>query len=277
MKRILGLVMVLGFAGALIGMAQEAKLGSFPDPKSSNDESLTLDEYIRLGLPAYDRLWSGDDMVKAEKVLTLVSQKGYRQLPRYKSERSGKAFDRLTSAQNLDFFKDRTFPLNARFPLLINYFQSSNQVFKLYLAGFLKNDVSDSEMVELLGAQLRSALVLLEIVDEFLPTIKKDDPKYQVRMQGLDQMKRGLASVVAGGLKTLTERESYRASELVRLVGYMQETFPQIVLRLPDGSRTETLFRLDKLQDDPALKDIQPGLRELRSKVKAAVEKASIP
>jgi hypothetical protein len=96
-------------------------------------------------------------------------------------------------------------------------------------------------------------------------------------MQGLDQMKRGLASVVAGGLKTLTERESYRASELVRLVGYMQETLPQIVLRLPDGSRKETLFRLDNLQDDPALKDIQPGLRELRSKVKAAVEKASIP
>ncbi len=88
MKRILGLVMVLGLAGALIGMAQEAKLASAPDPKSSNDESLTLDEYIRLGLPAYDRLWSGDDMVKAEKVLTSVSQKGYRQLPRYKSRLS---------------------------------------------------------------------------------------------------------------------------------------------------------------------------------------------
>ncbi len=40
MKRILGLVMVLGFAGALIGMAQEGKLGSFPDPKSSIDECL---------------------------------------------------------------------------------------------------------------------------------------------------------------------------------------------------------------------------------------------
>ena len=37
MKRILGLAMVLGLVGALIGMAQEAKLASAPDPKSSND------------------------------------------------------------------------------------------------------------------------------------------------------------------------------------------------------------------------------------------------
>jgi hypothetical protein len=238
---------------------------------------LTADEYLRLGLPAQDREWSGDDMGKAEKVLASVAQKGYRQLPRYKSERSGEVFERLTSPQNLDLFKNRTLPLDARFPQALNYFQASNQVLKLYLAGFLKKDVRDSELVELMGSQFRSTVVMLELVDEFVPTIKKDDPKYEVRMQGLDQMKRGLASVVAGGLQTITERESYRGSELVRLVGYMQETFPLIVPRLPPGARTETVLRLKKMQDDPALKDLQPGLGELHSKVKAAVEKGAAP
>jgi hypothetical protein len=113
--------------------------------------------------------------------------------------------------------------------------------------------------------------MMLDLVDEFLPTIKKDDPNYQIRMQGLDQMKRGLASVVAGGLQTLTERESYRDSELVRLAGYMQETFPRIVPSLPPGTRTETLLRLERMQEDPALKNLQPELRGLHSKVKAAV------
>jgi hypothetical protein len=124
-----------------------------------------------------------------------------------------------------------------------------------------------------MGAQFRATVVVLELVDEFLPTLKKDDPKYQVRMQGLEQMKRGLASVVAGGLQTITERESYRGSELARLVGHMQETFPLIVSRLPLDVRTETLIRLEKLQADPAMKDLQPGLRELHLKVKASVPK----
>jgi hypothetical protein len=255
----------------------DSKGGEPADPKGSGDESLTSEEYLRLGMPAQDRDWFGGDMVNAEKILASLAQQGYRQLPRYKSERSGEMFARLTSPQNLDLFKNRTLPLDARFPQALNYFQASNQVFKLYLAGFLKKEVRDSELVELMGAQFRSTVVMLELVDEFLPTIQKDDPKYQVRMQGFDQMKRGLASVVAGGLQTLTERESYRGSELVRLVGYMQETFPLIVPRLPPGARTETLLRLAKMQDDPALKDLQPGLGELHSKVKASVEKAAGP
>jgi hypothetical protein len=238
---------------------------------------LTAEEYLRLGLPAHDREWSGDDMAKAEKVLTLLTQKGYRQLPRYKSERSGEMFARLTSSQNLRLFKNRTLPLDARFPQALRYYQASNQVSKLYLSGFLKKDVRDSELVEIMGSMFRSTVVIFDLVDEFLPTIKKDDPTYQVRMQGLDRMKGGLASIVAGGLLTLTEKEFYRRSELVRLVAYMQETFPRIVPRLPPGSRTETLLRLEKMQKDPALKDLQPGLRELYSKVKASVKKGSNP
>ena len=59
-------------------------------------------------------------------------------------------------------------------------------------------------------------------------------------MQGLEKMKFGLAGLVAGGLQTLTERESYRKGELIRLVGYMQESFPLIVPQLPPGARRET-------------------------------------
>jgi hypothetical protein len=53
----------------------------------------------------------------------------------------------------------------------------------------------------------------------------------------------------------------------------MQETFPLIVSRLPLNARAETLSRLEKLQADPAMKDLQPGLRELHLKVKASVPK----
>lgn len=262
--------------------AQSSKLADQPggqnsnapaDPKAPRDESLTSEEYIRLGLAAPDREWSGNDIVEAEKIFASLAHKGYQQLPRYQSERSGEIFARLTSPQNLNLFRNRSLPLDARLPQSLSYLQASNQILKLYLSAFLKKEVRDSELVELIGAQFRATVVVFELVEEFLPTLKKDDPKYQVRMQGLEQMKRGLASVVAGGLQTITERKSYRGSELARLVGYMQETFPLIVSRLPLDARTETLIRLEKLQADSAMKDLQPGLRELHLKVKASVPK----
>ena len=247
------------------------------DPKAPSDESLTPEEYIRLGLPAHDRDWSADDMVRAEKVLASLAQKGYRHLPRYKSERSGEMFARLTSPENLDLFRNRSLPLEGRFPQALAYLQASNQINKLYLSAFQKKDVRDSEFVELVGALYRLTVVMLDLLDEFVPTIKKDDPTYQVRMQGLELVKRGLSNIVAGGLQMLTERDSYRGSELARLVGYMRETFPLIVPRLPPGSRTETMVRLEKMQEDPAMKDLQPGLRELRLKVKGSLEKGKAP
>jgi hypothetical protein len=181
-------------------------------------------------------------------------------------------FARLTSAENLALFRNRTLPLEVRFPGALQWYQAQYQTLVIYLSGLVKNQVRDSEMVELMGSVLRSTVVLLELVDEFLPIIRKDDPTYETRMRGLDTMKRGLSAIVAGSLQMLTERDNYRDGELARLVGYMLETFPVMVPQLPSASRYETEIRLEKMQDNAALKELQPGLRELHLKVKAALQ-----
>lgn len=237
-------------------------------PADDRDESLTSAEYIRLGMPAHDRDWAGNDMMEVQKILTALAEQGFRKLPRYQSERSGDVFARITSAQNLEILQNRTLPLDARFPNALNHFQANAQLMKLYLTGFLRQEVRDSELIELIGSQLRLTVVVLDLTDEFLPRIDRND---QARMRGLEQMKRGMANVVAGSLTTLTETELYRESERARLVGYMQDAFPQIVPRLQPASRDETLVRLRKMQEDDALKPLRPGLRELLGKVEAAV------
>ena len=108
------------------------------------------------------------------------------------------------------------------------------------------------------GAFLRFLVVELELVDEFAPTLDKEDPTYAVRMQGLEQMKLGLAQMVTGLLVTLTERDRYRSSELVRLLGYMQETLPVIAPHLPAATRAGTVVRLQQMQEGSLSR---PGLR----------------
>lgn len=235
------------------------------------DRSLTPEEYIRLGLPAHDREWSGQDMRAAEQVYAALAERGAAQFPRHQSPRSGAVFARQTSAENLEFFKNRTLPLETRISEALEYLQGANQIMKLYLAAFQKRQVADAELIEQVSAQMRFVVVMSQLVDELLPTIPHDDPDYTTRMQGVDRMRRGMATMVAGGLLTLTERKHYRCAQLVKLISTMQETFPVIVPRLPAGARAETAVRLEKMQTETATRDLQPHLAELAAKVNAAL------
>ena len=244
---------------------------SAAEPAPVADESLSSDEYIRLGLPSPDREWSGEDMAAAEKVLASVAQGGYQRLPRSESVRSKDVFSRLTSDSNLDLFRNRSFPIEARFPELLKYMDAHRRVLLMYISGFTKSQVRDSEIVELMGAQLHLAALVFELTDEFLLTIDKNDPTYSTRMQGVERVKKGAANVVMGTLQMLTEQPTYRASELRKLVGHMQETYPVLISHLSSGSRTEALVKLEKMQDDPQMSELQPGLRELLEKLREVV------
>ena len=112
--------------------------------------------------------------------------------------------------------------------------------------------------------QLHTCVVMLQLVDEFIPTLHKDDPTYAVRMQGLEQMKKGLATVVAGCIQSLRERDAYRDSELKRLIGYLVETLPVIYPNLPEGTRQEIPIRLQAIAKDPEMRGLIPELGQLR-------------
>jgi len=214
-------------------------------------------------VPAADRAWAGADMARAALSLSKIVQSDATQLPRYKSSQSGAIFARLTAAENLELFRNTSLPIEQRLPDALKYMESCNSICKLYLAAFNQQAVGDSELIELLGSQLRLVKVMFELVGEFLPTIDKNDPSYQVRMNGLAQMKSGMAMVVAGSLETLTESHAFRTSERKRLVGYMEETFPAILPELTKESCAEALVRIREYATDPEMKDLQPELDQL--------------
>jgi len=157
----------------------EPRAGGFTVPP---DYSLMPDEYIQLGLPAHDRSWEAEDMARAAKVLTSLFQSDPRRLPRYRSERSGRVFDRITTAQNLQTFRSPPLSLEQRVGRSANFLLSINQIFVLYLTSFSKRATGDSEVVELTGAVNRTTVVMVELANELLPTLKKDDPSYKDRM-----------------------------------------------------------------------------------------------
>lgn len=267
-------VLVTGCADRPLPLATPSSSPSAPNSLSDGDMppsesrlpvdmSLTLDEYIESGMPAHDRTWSGTDMTTAATVLAAIAQQTPGRLPRYESERSGALFARITAGSNLDFHVNDSLPLQTRLLDAFQYMQSCNQILLLYANSFNQGATGDSEIIELSGAQLRTWVVTIKLMNEFVPSIDKDDSTYAVRMDAIKTMKGSTATAVHASLDILTESSFYRTSELKRFTGYVEATFPDILPELPDGSRSEALTRLRSLLADPKMQHLRPELDSL--------------
>jgi hypothetical protein len=242
-----------------------------------DDKSLSPEEYLQKGIPAPDRPWSGVELMKVANIFTAMAQRDAGDLPRYESARSGTVFSRLTDRQNLELYRNLSLPLEQRMPVAMSHQEATNALTKIYLGAYNQRKSGTDELVELLGSQLRVCVVMLELMQEFLPTLDKQDPSYPVRMEGVEAMKGGLASVVAGALVTLTERDAYKVPELKRMISHLRETLPGILPHVSDANRTETLVRLRSFKDDAAMQALNPELGELLSEVEAVLKPEATP
>jgi hypothetical protein len=238
------------------------------------DRSLALEEYIRAGIPAANKPWSAIEMSAAATALSALAEKDPNTLPRYESDRSGPLFARITSADNLAYFRDRSIPLDQRFPGGGEFFLALHNIFKLYSNAFLHHAISDSEIVEIMGTEFRATVVIIELYKEFVPTLSRNDPKYMNRMAGVAKVKLGMTTMVIGALQTLAETRNLRPTQMKRLLTYMQETFPLIISELVPGPASEILARIKSMSTDPIMLEVQPGLQELHERVAAAIAKA---
>lgn len=168
-------------------------------------------------------------------------------------------------------FRDRDLDLEIRLPALLEYYQASNLIFIAYANAFHQEAVGGRELVELYGHLLRSTVVLLEVVEELRPLLDPDDPSYDVRLAGLEQMKGGLAMITAGTLESLQDHDSLTLEQQHILLGFMEETFPRIVPGLSAAGRMETLRELHRLGSDRAMAHAKPRLDRLSAKLEAAI------
>ena len=256
-----GMMFLVLLVGPLACSNKPGTLGK-PGPVPP-DKSLTIEAYIDNGVPAVDREWNGQELSNAAKVLARIANESGAKLPRYDSNLSGDLFARLTDKSNLNVYKSTWSPPSLRLQDSLVGLQATSELLKLYLAAHNSKEVGAAELVELLGASMRYSQAVVELATDFIPTLDKSAPDYAVRMNGLAQMKSGLATQVSGCLLSLTERHVYRPAELKRLIVHLQSTLPNVMSFLSEQSQSEFVNRLREYDKDPSMDDLDPDLHDL--------------
>ena len=233
------------------------------------DRSLTIEAYLQLGMPSPDRMWTPEDYAQAVRVLKSIAQKDPRELPRYKSQNSGKLFERISSRDNLAAMLNQNLPLNIRLPLVDGYVEGVKQTMIVYFEPSSRGIILDAEIIEVFGLMLKLAQETTRTANEFMASIPKDDPKLSVRQEGFVRMKEGLVTTFDGAIISLGETTFYRAQTRVRLCGYLQETLPPILREFPTTVQTEIPLRIKRMEENESDEQVKKALGNLIKAVAA--------
>lgn len=198
------------------------------------------DAWLEAGVPATSRTWQGADYMAAAAALSAESVP----LPRYADADGARVLERVSALENFSFHRNRTLPIQSRLEDYLQLQEGANAVLKRYVTETTATgERFNAELASLVAFLLHASSLGMELVDEFVPTLPRDDT-YATRMEGMARMSSGLATVFVGAETTLRELHYYTQEDLSRVLSAMAASLPRIAPILPADFRQEMYGRL---------------------------------
>lgn len=200
----------------------------------------SMNIFLVAGIPATDREWFGFDY----KLTADIFVSGKVSLPHFLDKDGACLLDRITSTNNFSFYLNKTIPLKSRMEDFSTLTESADTIFKLYFKDANKGENVHKELAHMLAFMLLTANVQMNLADEFIPTIPKDE-KYDTRMDGLRKMNSGLMIIFVGAENTLSERKNYSTDDLSTMLEAMANTLPHLKTAFSSDYRIELQKKLE--------------------------------
>jgi len=121
-----------------------------------------------------------------------------------------------------------------------------NNILLIYVQAANKGEKIDSELSKLIFFQLAMASSMINLVNEYVPTIPKDK-SYETRMAGLEQIKSGMATLLTGAVVSLSERHFYSTESVITIASGIKQYYPSFELVLPETYKIELKYKINTM------------------------------
>lgn len=270
MKHRLVMVLLMLLACSCQGSENNKAKPTPPPP----DRSDTPQEAIGKGAPAVERPWLPPDYVAFDTYLSKLSKDAY---PRIGSAKSKTLFAKLVDSAEQPILLRKDVPLNDRMGFALQLMGAGSDALKTYIAAHNAGTGYSTELVYLQGSLLTIARQALLLFDEFIPTLDPEDATYQTRMQGLRQVKDGMATIVNGAMLSMRETTVYSGAERLILAKYLASEAPAILAHLDKDVRRKIEVKLKELQAEETDKAVRGTLSVLLGKLEHQTPDNSVP
>jgi hypothetical protein len=213
----------------------------FSCTKKDADQSLTVDEYVKRGVPDPGREWSINDFRETHRILGSMKWERPYQLPVKDSKRSGALFERMLSLENMSFLHDSTLSFSEKAERISAFINVCD-----YWADVYSNPVIDRyyqrEQIDIQIFTLNVTESMLNLATEIY---QSDDPTAAALKYGYKTIKKDYLYCLANELKTQSRTSQFRQEDLNRLA----------------DSVYRSVTRNKEWMDSSAIKDVKRSLR----------------
>ena len=172
-------------------------------------------------------------------------------------------FSRLVAVENINLTPSLRGDLPQEFQFFLAPLKPVNRIMLTYGSVSGANATFDAEVGELMSFVLTLSVRLIDTAERFMRSLPPSDPDRATRVQGLEQMKSGLAQAFNGALVTLSERDLYRISVLGQLAKSIADTLPRAFPSLSPSTQQEFCLQVRKMaseETEASLKSTLEGL-----------------
>ncbi|MBL0740659.1 hypothetical protein [Chryseolinea lacunae] len=187
--------------------------GIFSCAKKQEDNSLTLDEYMKMGVPDPAKVWDINDFSQAYGALAKLKWDRPYQLPVKGSKKSGVLFEHMLSLKNVSFLMDSTLSLNEKAERISAFVLVCDHWIDIY-----SNPVIDNYYrSELIDIQIFNLRLTEKMVNLATQINNSDDPTAVVLKYGYKTIKMNYVSCLTTELKNQSHTSQFLKQDLERM------------------------------------------------------------
>lgn len=179
----------------------------------SKDNSLSVDEYMEMGIPDPYETWTMADYTQAHNVLAKIKWERPLNLPTKDSEKSGDLFRHMVGLEFLSFLQDSTMSLNEKAERISGFTKIYDYWMDVYTSPIVKKGYYQREILELQIFNLRVMEAMVNLAQKIN---ESDDPADVALQYGYQSIVNNYVSSLANGLKTQRNTPEFLEQDLKR-------------------------------------------------------------
>lgn len=211
------------------------------------DHSLTIKEYVKMGMPDHKITWTNDEYISANITLSTLKINNPQAFPRKRSKKSGDLFKRLVSKENLSFTNNQELPIRNRAFLIQHYPRFQYELTQLYTDSSKEEQYYHEELIETYIFGLFIHGKMLDLAGIIMNSEREEEKSIQ----------EGLGTVVFNYLKTLSnimeeqlKTNIYKAEDLDRISMEVKNSIEHNLDWILPADKQKLSVKLQKVIDE---------------------------
>ncbi|AXG67828.1 hypothetical protein KORDIASMS9_00010 [Kordia sp. SMS9] len=167
-------------------------------------------------LPSLEKEWTANDIKILSTYLKKIPEDSY---PTVQHENA--LFQKIIAVNYKRTMRDKAIDIDVKMPYIFEYQQALKEILMQYLTAHKNGNAYGMELSHISGIMLAISAEIIPVLKEFMKTLDPNDKNYQVRMNGLKQMKFGLKQQLQGTLIMIKDTKTSSNEERIVSATYL--------------------------------------------------------